>query len=152
MSVAKTDHCVVMVNSELSVCEEDYEDLNEETLTPSTLTETLHLYPNLSYPQTLISTVNKKHKPSRHCQRARPKSSQSLNDRTSFNTKQKFLVSLAQDLTSYGSPTHRIEHLLESVAKSIGLDDASFFVLPGITMISLNYRDISRHINRKTAR
>lgn len=52
-----------------------------------------------------------------------------------FESKQKFLVSLSQDLAFYGSPTHRVEHLLETVGHAIGLQECSFFVLPGIYFI-----------------
>lgn len=54
----------------------------------------------------------------------------------SFDLKCRFMIALSRDLSLYGSPTHRLEYLLERIGTCIGLE-CSFFVLPGMLMINL---------------
>ena len=63
-------------------------------------------------------------------------------ERESFETKLTFLLLLAQDISSYGVATHRLEYLLETVAESVGIK-ASFFVLPGMILFTAKSKNIT---------
>lgn len=65
-------------------------------------------------------------------------------DQESFEIKQKFMVQLATDLAKYGAPTHRLELLLEGVGGALGMV-SSFFVMPGMILVTLRYKNLPFH-------
>ncbi|KAI8905032.1 hypothetical protein EDD86DRAFT_212109 [Gorgonomyces haynaldii] len=71
-------------------------------------------------------------------------------ERESFGLKKAFLIEIATDLAKYGVPTHRLEYLLPTMGQGMGLEDASFLVLPGVIMINISDGQFSYNGYKKT--